>query len=109
MKVDYSAAAELFMPTTRGVRRRPLGYRRFATAADAIRFAMEDLPAMHSFGPWMQVGDERFNTEAIPGLEFRSKGHRASPPREGPLFGDFSAPREGRSAHPIVLAASITG
>jgi hypothetical protein len=68
MKVDYSAAAELFMPTTRGARRRPLGYRRFATAAEAIRFAMEDLSAMRSFGPWMQVGDERFNTEAIRNL-----------------------------------------
>jgi hypothetical protein len=68
MKVDYSAAAELFVPRTRGARRRPLGYRRFATAAEAIRFAVEDLSATHSFGPWMQVGDERFNTEAIRNL-----------------------------------------
>ena len=40
-------------------------YRRFSTAVEAIRFAMEDVPTMRSFGPWMQVGDERFNSEDI--------------------------------------------
>ena len=60
MKVDYNAAAELYIPTARpGRRGRPV-YRRFSTAVEAIRFAMEDLPTMRSFGPWMQVGDERF-------------------------------------------------
>jgi hypothetical protein len=65
MKVDYDAPAELFMPSTGpGRRGRPL-YRRFTTAAEAIRFAMEDLPTTRSFGPLMQVGDERFNSQAI--------------------------------------------
>jgi hypothetical protein len=65
MKVDYSAAAELYIPTARpGRRGRPV-YRRFSTAVEAIRFAMEDLPTMRSFGPWMQVGEERFNSEDI--------------------------------------------
>ena len=67
MKVDYGATAELFLPSTkkRGAHGRSLAYRRFATAAEAIRFAMEDLPVMRSVGPWMQVGDAHFNTEAI--------------------------------------------
>jgi len=65
MTFDYAASAELFMPKRNGVRRQPLGYRRFATAAEAIRFAVEELPAIHTLGPWMQVGDERFNSDDI--------------------------------------------
>ena len=43
MTFDYTASAELFIRTKgkRGVRQ-PLSYRRFATAAEAIRFAVED-------------------------------------------------------------------
>jgi hypothetical protein len=46
-------------------RQQRLGYRRFATAAEAIRFAVEDFPAMRTLGAWLQVGDERFNGEDI--------------------------------------------
>jgi hypothetical protein len=65
MSFDYGAPAELFTParTLRG--REPIGYRRFDTAAEAIRFAMEEFPAIRTFSPWMQIGDERFNGEAI--------------------------------------------
>ena len=46
---DYTASAELFIRTKgkRGVRQ-PLSYRRFATAAEAIRFAVEDFPAIRT-------------------------------------------------------------
>ena len=40
---DYNASAELYSTRRRMPRRQPLGYRRFAQAADAIRFAIEDL------------------------------------------------------------------
>ena len=40
-------------------------YRRFATAAEAIRYAVEDLPALRTLGAFMQVGDERFNGDQI--------------------------------------------
>ena len=40
-------------------------YRRFATAAEAIRYAVEDLRTPRAFGAWLQVGDERFNSVEI--------------------------------------------
>jgi hypothetical protein len=63
MSFDYSAPAELLLSKrTKSSRSK---YRRFATAAEAIRHAIEDLPALRSLGAWMQVGDERFNSDAI--------------------------------------------
>jgi hypothetical protein len=40
-------------------------YRRFATAAEALRFAVEDLRTPKAFGAWLDVGDERFNSIEI--------------------------------------------
>jgi hypothetical protein len=40
-------------------------YRRFATAAEAIRYAVEDLRTPRAFGAWLEVGDERFNSSEI--------------------------------------------
>ena len=65
MAFNYAASAELFMPKRKRGVRQPLSYRRFATAAEAIRFAVEELPAVRTLGPWMQVGDERFNSDDI--------------------------------------------
>jgi hypothetical protein len=62
---DYGAPAELFMAKRKGGTRQPLGYRRFATAAEAIRFAIEESPAVRALGAWMQVGDDRFDGEEI--------------------------------------------
>ena len=62
---DYGVPAELFMAKGKGGPRQPLSYRRFPTAAEAIRFAVEDLPAVRSLGAWMQVGDERFDGDDI--------------------------------------------
>ncbi len=62
---DYGAPAELFMAKRKGGSRQPLGYRRFATAAEAIRFAIEDFPAVRTLGAWMQVDDERFDCDDI--------------------------------------------
>ena len=60
---DYSAPAELFLSKpTKGCRTK---YRRFATAAEALRFAVEDLRVPKAFGAWLEVGDERFNSTEI--------------------------------------------
>jgi len=53
------------MAKRKGGARQPLGYRRFATAAEAIRFAVEEFPAMRTLGAWMQVGDDRFDSDDI--------------------------------------------
>jgi hypothetical protein len=53
---DYSSPAELYL-SRRG--RRHTEYRRFATAAEAIGCAFEELRALRSLTAWMQVGDER--------------------------------------------------
>ena len=65
IKFDYALPAELFMAKRKGGTRQPLGYRRFPSAAEAIRFAVEDLPSVRTLGAWMQVGDERFDSDAI--------------------------------------------
>jgi len=65
MTFDYRSPAELFTAKRRGGPRQTLGYRRFATAAEAIRFAVEDFPAMRALGAWMQVGDQRFGSDEI--------------------------------------------
>ena len=62
---DYGVPAELFMAKRKAGARQPLRYRRFATAAEAIRFAIEELPAIRAPGAWMQVGDQRFDGDDI--------------------------------------------
>ena len=62
---DYGAPAELSMAKRKSTSRQPLGYRRFTTAAEAIRFAVEEFPAVHALGALMQVGDERFDGDDI--------------------------------------------
>ena len=62
---DYGSPAELFTAKRKGSTRQRLGYRRFATAEEAIRFVVEEFPAVRALGAWMQVGDERFNSEEI--------------------------------------------
>ena len=65
MTFDYELPAELFTAKRKGGARSRLGYRRFATAAEAIRFIVEDFPAVRTLGAWMQVGDTRYNSDDI--------------------------------------------
>jgi hypothetical protein len=67
MAFDYNSPAELFIPKRKGFsgQRSGTDYRRFATAAEAIRFAVEEFPAVRTLGAWMQVRDECFRSDEI--------------------------------------------
>ena len=68
MSFDYTVAAELFIVKRSGGSRAPLRYRRFGSAAEAIRFAVEELPGGRILGAFMQVGDLRFDADGIRSL-----------------------------------------
>ncbi len=40
-------------------------YKRFDTAADAIRFAIEELPSDRLLGAYLQVDEDRFGSAGI--------------------------------------------
>jgi hypothetical protein len=73
---DFDAEAELVptaneaevFPTSRRRRRQPIGYGRFACAAQAIRFAIEELPPKLLLAAYLQVDGERFGGDRIRGL-----------------------------------------
>ena len=65
IEFDYDAAAELFPSRKQKSRRRPIGYRRFGHAADAIQFAIEELPSECLLGAYLEVDEERYNNQAI--------------------------------------------
>jgi hypothetical protein len=62
---DYNAAAELFPSRHRKSRRQPIPYKRFGHAADAIRFAMEELPPEFLLGACLEVDEARYGSGGI--------------------------------------------
>jgi hypothetical protein len=64
-RFDYACPAELF-PSRRNLRStRAVTYRRFATAGEAIRYAIEVLPSGAFLGTYLEVNEERFDSGAI--------------------------------------------
>jgi len=62
---DYGAEAELF-PTRRWKSaRRSFAYRRFSNAAEAVRFAIEELPPELLSGAYLEVDEARFDGNGI--------------------------------------------
>src|SRR4029453_7659941 len=63
--VDYTALAELY--PTRSYKRRAgsVKYKRFEVAAEAIRFAIEELPPEFLPGTYLEVEEKRFNGQQI--------------------------------------------
>ncbi|MFC3703226.1 hypothetical protein ACFOOL_00475 [Devosia honganensis] len=63
-RIDYTAPAELF-PGKNAKATRRIGYRRFKSAAEAVRFAVEDMPAVLLRGAYLEVKEERFDGTQI--------------------------------------------
>lgn len=62
---NYGSPAELFTGRGWGAGGRPMTYRRFATGADAIRFAIETLPAAVLVATVIQIDEDRFDSQQI--------------------------------------------
>jgi len=62
---DYEAVAELFPTRSRKFNRQFARYRRFERAADALRFAIEELPPQLFQGAYLEVEEERFDSNAM--------------------------------------------
>jgi hypothetical protein len=77
MIFDYSSPAELYLSRRRG---RHTDYRRFATVAEAIRYAVKELRTRQSLSVWMQVGDEMFNKSEINRLYYPLSESLSAPP-----------------------------
>jgi hypothetical protein len=64
---DYNAPAELFPSRVRKGGSR-VTYRRFDTAAEALRFAVEQMPAPVLIGSYLEVDEARFGVQEIRSL-----------------------------------------
>ena len=66
-KINYMQPAELFLGRDQKLGR-GLGFKRFPSAASAIRFAVEESSALSLRGATLEVGSQRFSGPEIANL-----------------------------------------
>ena len=62
---DFTATAELFPARSWKASARRITYKRFDKAAEAVRYAIEELPPQHLLGTYLEVEEERFDSGGI--------------------------------------------
>jgi hypothetical protein len=65
---QFDASAEVFTIARHTRRKEPMIYRRFPSAGEAIRYAIEDLPANELEGTTIETQDTRLGVADIRGL-----------------------------------------
>ncbi|MBY0381392.1 MAG: hypothetical protein K2W78_05695 [Xanthobacteraceae bacterium] len=65
---NFNTEAELFPAAIRKKKRAGFAYRRFGTAAEAVQFAIEQLPPDSLNGAYLQVDEARFDQNGIRSL-----------------------------------------
>jgi hypothetical protein len=65
MTFDYTALAELYPARSWKGGAGRVTYKRFEAAADALRFAIEELPPQFLLGTYLEVEEARFNGHQI--------------------------------------------
>ena len=66
MSIDYKASAELF--PSRSYAKSLARYRRFSTAAEAVQYVIEQMPAAWLVGTYLDIDGTRFEGKSIRAL-----------------------------------------
>jgi hypothetical protein len=66
MSIDYKASAELF--PSRRYAKSLARYRRFSTAAEAVQYVIEEMPAAWLVGTYLDIDGTRFEGKSIRAL-----------------------------------------
>jgi hypothetical protein len=65
---NYEMPGEFYSRKSQGMKPSGMTYQRFATAAEAIRFAVEALPSAAFAGCMLEANDERFGAKELRAL-----------------------------------------
>lgn len=86
-KFEYSSPAELYTTNRRQPGRHSMAYRKFDTAAKAIRYSIEELPGANLPGTILEVNEKRYHYKQIRRL-YDSKAY---PLQRRPMEADDAA------------------
>lgn len=62
---NYSGPAELYIANRRRIGRNSMSYRKFETAAKAIRYSIEELPCANLPGTILEANEQRYHHKEI--------------------------------------------